>query len=50
MDASNNTFNVTDVQLRRVTIDRELDSAVEDKLIELQAERRYEILKNISLI
>lgn len=43
MEASNNTLNVTDVQLRKVTISNDLDSAVEDKLIELQAERRFEI-------
>jgi hypothetical protein len=35
MKFSNNSFNVTDVQLRRVLLDNELEDAVENKLIEL---------------
>ena len=50
LETSSGALNVTDVQFRKVTIENDLDEAVEDKLIELQAQRKWEIQKNISII
>jgi SPFH domain / Band 7 family len=35
LNESNNVLNVTEVQLRKIELDAELETAVEDKLIEL---------------
>lgn len=43
-------LNVTEVQLRKIELDLELESAVEDKLIELQSQRKWQIQQNITLV
>ena len=43
-------LNVTEVQLRKIELDADLESAVEDKLIELQSQRKWQIQQNITLI
>lgn len=37
LNQSFNMLNVTEVQLRKIELDSDLESAVEDKLIELQS-------------
>ena len=41
LDYSNQMLNVTEVQLRRIELEPDLETAVEDKLIELQSQRRW---------
>jgi hypothetical protein len=43
-------LNVTEVQLRKIELEADLESAVEDKLIELQSQRKWQIQQNITLI
>lgn len=43
-------LNVTEVQLRKIELDSDLESAVEDKLIELQSQRKWQIQQNITLV
>lgn len=43
-------LNVTEVQLRKIELDADLESAVEDKLIELQSQRKWQIQQNITLV
>jgi regulator of protease activity HflC (stomatin/prohibitin superfamily) len=43
-------LNVTEVQLRKIELDADLEAAVEDKLIELQSQRKWQIQQNITLI
>lgn len=50
LNQSSNILNVTEVQLRQIELDPELEAAVEDKLIELQSQRRWQIQQNITMI
>lgn len=50
LEQSNQTLNVTEVQLWSIELDHDLESAVEDKLIELQSARKWQIQQNITLI
>jgi hypothetical protein len=43
-------LNVTEVQLRHISLDLDLEAAVEDKLIELQSQRKWLIQQNINLV
>lgn len=43
LNQSNNVLNVTEVQLRKIELDTDLETAVEDKLIELQSQRKWQI-------
>jgi hypothetical protein len=43
LNQSFNMLNVTEVQLRKIKLDYDLESAVEDKLIELQSARKWQI-------
>jgi hypothetical protein len=43
-------LNVTEVQLRQISLDLDLEAAVEDKLIELQSQRKWLIQQNINLV
>jgi len=47
---SKNMLNVTEVQLRQIELDLDLEAAVEDKLIELQSQRKWLIQQNITLV
>lgn len=50
LSQSHQMLNVTEVQLRKIELDTDLESAVEDKLIELQSQRKWQIQQNITLI
>jgi regulator of protease activity HflC (stomatin/prohibitin superfamily) len=50
LEQSNQMLNVTEVQLRKIELEADLESAVEDKLIELQSQRKWQIQQNITLI
>ena len=50
LEQSNQMLNVTEVQLRKIELESDLESAVEDKLIELQSQRKWQIQQNITLI
>ena len=50
LNQSFNMLNVTEVQLRQIVLDADLESAVEDKLIELQSQRKWQIQQNITLV
>ena len=50
LNQSFNMLNVTEVQLRKIELDSDLESAVEDKLIELQSQRKWQIQQNITLV
>ncbi|CDW82566.1 UNKNOWN [Stylonychia lemnae] len=50
LNQSNNALNVTEVQLRKIELEEDLEDAVEDKLIELQSQRKWIINQNISII
>lgn len=50
LNQSFNMLNVTEVQLRKIELDYDLESAVEDKLIELQSQRKWQIQQNITMI
>lgn len=41
---------MTEVQLRKIELDADLETAVEDKLIELQSQRKWQIQQNITLL
>lgn len=41
LEQSNQMLNVTEVQLRKIELEADLESAVEDKLIELQSQRKW---------
>lgn len=43
LEQSNQMLNVTEVQLRKIELEADLESAVEDKLIELQSQRKWQI-------
>ena len=43
LEQSNQMLNVTEVQLRKIELEPDLEAAVEDKLIELQSQRRWQI-------
>lgn len=47
---SNGVLNVTDVQLRTIGLANELEQAVQNKIIELQAQRKWAIQQEISVI
>ena len=50
LNQSFSVLNVTEVQLRKIELDNDLESAVEDKLIELQSQRKWQIQQNITMI
>eukprot|EP00347_Sterkiella_histriomuscorum_P006245 403353507 len=50
LEQSDGVLNVTEVQLRKIELESLLEDAVEDKLIELQAQRKWSITQNISII
>jgi regulator of protease activity HflC (stomatin/prohibitin superfamily) len=50
LNQSARVLNVTEVQLRKIELDADLESAVEDKLIELQSQRKWQIQQNITLV
>ncbi len=47
---SGGALNVTDLQLRGIKLADELETAVQEKLIELQAQKKWQIQQNISKI
>lgn len=43
LEMTDNILNVTEVQLRKIELESDLERAVEDKLIELQSQRKWSI-------
>ena len=43
LEQSGQVLNVTEVQLRKIELDSDLEASVEDKLIELQSQRKWQI-------
>lgn len=50
LQQSGGVLNVTEVQLRQIELDDDLEAAVENKLIELQSQRKWQIQQNITRI